>query len=172
MGNLITQIRKDLGVKETLGRNRGPRIDQINRALGVELGSPYCAGGISLAYRELETGFKGFPFTARSQGFLEWAKKEKRYFTDPDNLANCKGALGGWTLKKDKARGHVYAIERRLTSPTGSVVAIGTIEYNTNRAGSRDGEGVMRLRRSLPISSEDRTNWFIDLTGIPGGEWF
>lgn len=164
--------------------NRHPIIDKMLKLCGVALGNPWCAAAASFAFF-LATGKKA-PFnSASSQAQKRWGMKEDRFFTDADLLMSCRGALGGWTNKGDAAHGHAFLIEQRFSNAAGDVVAIGTLEGNTNGAGSRLGDGMYRLRRAInpkdglwyvqvngKFVGSGQALYFIDTTGIEGGEWW
>lgn len=155
-----------VGERETGGRNRSPFIDKINLRVGAPLGSPWCASFVSWAFAQSDDadGHKA-PGSAGSQTWKAWAKKHGRWFTDPQKLLECKGALFGWTNPGGRT-GHLGFVSGRLTVD-GKVTAISTVEGNSNMAGSREGDGVVANRRDLKSKF-----WFIDTTGLKGGDFW
>lgn len=180
----------DAKVRETHGKNRSPRIDEINRSVGNALGSPYCAAGVSECFAKAARLVPdGKPFGGRSgssQAIKRWFDAGGRLTYDAQKLLGWHGALFGWTNPEDPAHGHVGMVERRYTNADGKVTEIGTVEYNTDAIkGDRDGDGVYRCRRRLcsdglwyPVDSHGKTYgrghkiYFMRTDGIAGGEWW
>lgn len=150
------------------GSNRGPLIDQMLRSTGVEPGNPWCAAFVSWCFFQA-TGVKPPFHSAGSQVIRNWFKKKGRFSVDPQELLTWRGALFGWT-NPDRIHGHIGLVRARFTAK-GKVVAIGTLEGNTNPGGSRNGDGAYALRRAVPIGGSNRL-WFLDTTGLPGGDWW
>lgn len=180
----IEKAASYVGQRET-GRNRSKLIDMLNKFVGNPLGSPYCAAGVSYCMHHQNTPGQGFPKTGSSQEFKRWAIKKKRFFTDPNELKTCKGALVGFTNEGDEGHGHIAFVEGRLTDPSGKVVGIRTIEFNSDLGGDREGEGVYRLERHMiapgkwqvenaqgELVGKVRQLWFVRLDGVLGGEWW
>lgn len=165
----------DLHVRETGGKNRSTYIDTFNKSVGAPVGSPWCASFVSWCFSQASSDGIKFLKTAGSQTIRRWAQDRERFFTDPDRLIECKGALGGWT-QEGGIHGHVFFVARRLTVSSGSVVGVSTIEGNTSSAASRDGDGVYALIRKGvkdgQIFSSKHYLWFVDTTGIIGGSWW
>lgn len=176
-------------VRESEGKNRSPVIDAMCRTFGAPLGSPYCALGVSWCFRNyrllVASDARPFPYTASSQYIKRIFGQQGLLSRDPDALMGWKGALGGWT-NPDGAHGHVFFIEKRWQDENGHVIAIGTIEYNTNGQGERDGEGAFRLMRRKSVkdglwyvvdadgkrAGTGRALWFVDTSDIGGGAWW
>lgn len=174
-------------VRESQGKNRSPVIDAMEAVFGLR-GQPYCAIGVSAGFlvfwRHNKPGGHPFYYSASSQYIKRMAASNGELLLDPQALLACKGALGGWT-DADGAHGHVFFIERRLTNTQGVVVAIGTVEYNTNLIGDRDGEGCYRLVRRRAsdglwyaqdtagqLVGKGHKLWFVDVSDEPGGQWW
>jgi len=113
----------DAHVHETGGNNRGPVIDEINRELGLPMGSPYCAATVSHCFRKAaaEPGATGLPFpcSGGSQALKHSFAALGRLSNDPNALLSWRGALGGWTDSDDPTHGHVFFIKGRLTDQSG-----------------------------------------------------
>jgi hypothetical protein len=132
-----------VGMKEVpANSNRGNVIDQANTYTGVDLGSPWCASIISLAYKM--SGFDQ-PRDARSAALFPPGKRKLKQFVKA-------GDLGGIYYPRLKRIGHVVMIRKFF----GNFVL--TIEGNTNRKGNREGDGLFYYIRPL---SEFRyfSNW-------------
>lgn len=164
-------------VRETGGKNRSPRIDALNRGVGIPLGSPYCAAGVSAAFREFAAAHPDasgttFPYGGGSQAIRAEFARRGSLFVDPDRLLRCRGALFGWT-NEDGAHGHVGFVEGRLIDGA-RVVGIRTLEYNTSpRTKGRDGEGAYALTRVIAELRDSHPRfWFVDVSGVRGGRWW
>jgi hypothetical protein len=171
-------------LREHGGKNKDPWIAKANAYVRNPATSPYCAAGIAQSQLEAfqaEGGTqsqlnlligqgKALPITGSSQYLRLWAKQKNRLTFDPQKLLSFRGALFGWTNAGDEGHGHIGLVERRLTT-NGKVLAIGTFEFNTDLAGDRDGEGAFRLERKVP-TDRGRDLWYIDLTGLWGGDWW
>lgn len=140
---LVALVEVDLGERETDGPNRSKMIDRINKRLGVPLGSPYCIGGLLVRAVEVLCTKHGFVnpvvMTAGTQKF--WRKAPEKFKKLKGNKAK-KGDIGILVNKDDPGHGHAFMFREDETN-----VQL-TIEYNTNGAGSRNGDGVYRLQRS------------------------
>lgn len=180
----------DAKVREDAGKNRDRAgiIDRLNKAVGVAKGSPYCASSVSGAFRESQND-PSFPYTASSQAIKADFKRRGLLFTAPDKLLEVHGAVGGWTNDGDPWHGHVFLVAKRYTivGPNGKpkVVAIGTMEGNTDGSGSREGDGFHEKRRAFfsdglwyPVDTRGKiigpghALWFCDTSGIKGGSWW
>jgi hypothetical protein len=63
----------------------------------------------------------------------------------------------------------VFLIVRRLTDTDGNVVAVGTIEGNSDSAPH---DAVNALVRTVPVTDEGHRMWFVNIGGIAGcGYW-
>ena len=171
--SVIDIASKFVGKRETGGRNRSQIIDTLNEFVGNRLGDPYCAAGVSYCLDQAKTlyGPKDAKIPKTGSSFLmhSWFSQKGMDSKDPQDLLKWGGALGGWT--NPDHHGHVFLIEKRFTSMFGlgkKVIALGTIEFNSNSAGSRDGEGIVRNKRK--VGSKDF--WFCDISGLPGGSYW
>lgn len=155
-----------LPVRETNGPNRSPEIDAMNTFVGIPLGSPYCAAGVSYCFHRAGATSEQFPFSGGSQAIRQWFEERGLLTFDPSELKYWKGALFGWSL--DDGHGHIGFVSGRLVNASGEVVGIQTCEYNTDKAGSREGEGCYQLRRSF---AGPHRLWFCNCSDIHGGDW-
>lgn len=167
----------DEHVTETNGKNRGPMIDEINRELGLPMGSAYCAATVSHCFRkaaEPGAACAPFPYSGGSQALKRAFTALGRLSDDPNSLLTWRGALGGWTDTADPAHGHVFFIKGRLTDQAGNVVALLTLEANTSpQTQDRDGQGIYELHRTIETLTANHPNyWFLETDGICGGEWW
>jgi len=168
--NAIQAAESFLNVREH-GKNRGTEIDAFNLYTGAAMGSPWCASFVSFCLFKAKAGDHGFKSASTLQ-IKQWAKTRSRLFKDPEELLKCHGALFGWT-GPDGVHGHVGFVGQRYTDlDTGKVVAIGTVEGNTDGSGGRDGDGVYQRTRTLEEDEKDHDYWFVDLSGIPGCDYW
>ena len=152
-----------LPVRETGGSNRSPRIDAINRFVGSPIGSPYCAAGVSWCFHA--AGAENFPFSPLAAAIRDAFEAENKMSKSADEMLNWDGALFGWTL--EDGYGHIGFVRERLTNASGQVVALRTVEYNTDLTGSPNGDGVYeRLREVQP------SFWYLNTTSFQGGSWW
>jgi hypothetical protein len=140
---LVALCEADLAQREDKGPNRSEMIDAINKRLGVPLGSPYCIGGLLVRAVEVLCTRHDFVnpvvMTAGTQKF--WRNAPEKFKKLKGNKAK-KGDIGILVNKNDAAHGHAFMFREDETN-----VQL-TIEYNTNGAGSRNGDGVYRLQRT------------------------
>lgn len=195
MMTAIEVARGLVGIREDQGPNRSKDIDRIVRYCHGSLpqkphvsGLPWCA--YTVCYCFGQAGAAGFPLTGSSQALKRFFAGKGLLFTDPQELMNCRGAVGGWTNVGDPAYGHVFLVEKRFTVASievgGSigklpmlrklpmlqkVLAVGTIEGNTNGQGSANGDGCYRRKRKVPVDGGHEL-WFGDVSGWIQGRWW
>ena len=160
------------GVRESEGPNRSPRIDEINRFIGSPLGSPYCAAGVSWCFHK--AGAAAFPASASARRIHDWFAERGLASCRVGDMLRWRGALFGWT--RPDGHGHIGFVRRRLTNAAGSVVAIGTVEYNAeppaSRGNSSEGPDVGGVwERERPVE-EGGAMWFLRCDQFPGGAWW
>lgn len=143
---LVSNMAKYVGERESNGYNRSPVIDAANRGLGVALGSSYCMSGfywygikpfIEARGWKAPTWMK----TASTQNF--WNNCPVKYKTLKGAGLGKKGDAGLMRNYDDAGKGHVYILADNETNK-----GVPTIEFNTNPAGSRDGDGVHARTRT------------------------
>lgn len=164
---IIEKIQADVDAKlrETGGKNRGPRIDSFNKRTGVEMGSPYCASGAWCAIDDAckDLGLKNpmMP-TASSQAFRKEKYVPGKYM---NHVAGEKGDVAVFQVPDDPSHGHVATL--RLTQPSPST-HFSTVEYNTDGSGTRDGDGAYYMaRNTIDKSSLNAGKLFICFTDVP-----
>ncbi len=168
----------DQDVHEIDGNNRSPVIDEINRELGLPIGSPYCAATVSHCFRKAAAGNRAacvpFPYSGGSQALKHAFAALGRLSDDPNDLLSWCGALGGWTDSNDPAHGHVFFVKGRSTDDSGNVVGLITLEANTSpQTQDRDGEGMYELHRTIAsLNARHPDYWFLKTDGVCGGEWW
>ena len=134
---LLTAARATLGIHETGGNNRGPRIDEWLTGVGAAIGSPWCAAWVygmhDIASRSLALANR-CPRTAGALKMYHMAPEAcRRPLPAPgDVFVLDTGDPGGF--------GHVGIVE--LVTPDNETIV--TLEGNTNGAGSREGNQVAK----------------------------
>lgn len=136
----------DAGLRESGGKNRGPKIDKANLRAHSYLGAPYCASMAWCAYDDAckELGLKNpIPPTASSQAFTNTEFVPAKYIRKPGMLGR-KGDVGTLRSPTDSDRGHHTTLcEDQEREPL-----FKTYEYNTDGSGSRDGDGAYAMTRT------------------------
>lgn len=126
---LIELARTELGVRETTGNNDGKRVEQYLACAGLKKGQPYCAAFVSFVFKQ--AGFDA-PRTGWSPALFPNDRLVK---------VAVSGNVFGIYFPALKRIGHCGFIENSRGD------WLGTIEANTNIAGSREGDGVYRRIR-------------------------
>lgn len=158
---LVRLWRRDVGARETNGNNRSTLIDSINKAIpGAYLGAPYCISG--LLHRGVNELCKLYNLknpvtqTPSTQEFYDRAPAKFRHAIGEEALM---ADIGIEQSRENSSTGHAYGhtedeIEGTLKK---------TIEYNTNDAGGRDGDGVYEKTRSQNGDSKKRYRGCVDV---------
>lgn len=147
----IVQEDVDTKLSETHGPNRSPRIDSFNDRTGVLLGSSYCMSGLWCAIDDAckKMGLTNpVPPTAWSLGFFRTAPRNyKKPFINTGKYPQISpGSVCVWGRRGDPNHGHVGLLKRYLVGARNS---LNTLEYNTNKAGSPEGEGAHEKWRDI-----------------------
>ena len=126
-----------VGTREVGGNNRGP-VEKYLRWLGLPPGSAYCVAGALWCYNEAakEMGVRN-PFPRTGGVVRLWSLA-------PKWMRSCDPTLGAvfcHRSSKDPTKGHAGIVVGVSDNE------IATIEFNTNAAGSRDGDGVWQKSR-------------------------
>jgi hypothetical protein len=137
-----------LGTKE-VGANRGPEVEKFLASVGLGPGAAWCAAFCYFCVQEATLRLQGVinPLP-RTGGVLKMWQRTPWWLTT-------KTPVEGAIFIQDRGGGKGH---------TGFVVAVdfdsvATVEGNTNRKGSREGDGVYRQRRKL-----DSIIGFIDVS--------
>ena len=163
LAKAITKAAGEIGVLEVpLGSNRGPRVDQYLRSVGLdpaEHSFPWCAAFVYWCFDQAATALSARNPVVKTAGVLEhWneagAKGIHRLSTVEctDNPSLVQPGLI-FVLTTGSGRGHTGLVEEVRG------VFLTTVEGNTNAGGSREGIGVFR-RDARRISDINRG--FID----------
>lgn len=128
----------EIGVHEIGGNNRGERIEEYLAAAHAKPGDPWCASFVSWAFIQAAAAL-GVPNPMRpTAGALH-------IWRDAPELCRSKTPTIGsiFVINHGEGKGHCGFV----AAVTGDHVL--TIEGNTNEAGSREGDGVLRKSRRI-----------------------
>lgn len=164
----------DMPVRESKGMNRSTVIDGWNKRVGAPMGTPYCAASIWCLWKDTcdALGYK-FPMkaTAASQAFITSVPSK---YLRPEGAPGYRGDSGVLQMVSDKGRGHMTILTEDMK--VGSK-EFKTLEFNTNSAGSRDGDGGYAKTRNTIDQSKlnagkkfrgfsDIASWILDANGV------
>lgn len=144
------------GRNEDKGPNRSDWVDEINKWIGVPLGSPYCLSSLLFNLRRLEAQFAiRFDLADLAGTQLFWLATKNEYrLKEPKNFC-----IGIFRSKADPTKGHAVYCK------TGAIKSIfETFEFNTNSSGSREGGTVMSTKRNTNGSDSLTLLGFVDLS--------
>ena len=135
------------GVHEVGFNNRGPQVEEIQRADDLPGGGyAWC-----VSLRQFIADLLGvkLPSGTASVGLLESAYRKSRWMVN----APTRGADGFWRLDAGTWPDHIFCVEE-VVSRSGGTYVLKTIEGNTSKGfGSiDDGGGCYRRTRSIPAS--------------------
>lgn len=155
----LRQMKSHVGERETAGPNRSPFIDEINRRAGAALGSPYCLAGATCALDDAckALGLKN-PVGIHA-GTQNWYDSVPEEYKSEKGYARL-GDIGIFQDRGDRAHGHAFFVAE---DEEASSLLFGTIEFNTNHQGSRDGDGVWPQERSRAGSPSLALRGFVDV---------
>jgi len=163
--NLVDIALKEVGVREVpINSNRGPRVEDFQKYVGAWLvGAAWCAAFVAWVFGQAYPGANPagkqssavMGFWTRNAGredFLRFTPadvKSGKYKIEPGDifvLCNDPTKVDQVRVGRVKAHvGHCGICEGNMLTAT----KFGTIEGNTNEAGSREGGGVYHRSRSL-----------------------
>lgn len=136
----------EIGIRETGGANRGPRVELYLAMTGGKPGDAYCVAGVYFCFRQAADGLRVRNPMPRTCGALRLYELAPAYallppWTNSGQTPPQPGAIAVHRSKTKPGRGHVGLV----VSTRGADVAC--VEFNTNPAGSRDGDGVYLRER-------------------------
>ncbi len=144
----ITQIEKSkslqsiytsqLGVRELTGNNDGTMVETYLQSVGLGKGNPWCAAFVKWSF--LQAGYSP-PIT----GWSPTAFNANNVVYDGRNFLKQPqpGDVGVLWFPRLRRIAHTYFFDYAINKSVYS-----SVEGNTNEAGSRDGDGVYRKKRS------------------------
>lgn len=159
-GKLVAVAASQVGVRELTGKNDGPEIRKYLLDVDLSEGYAYCAAGLTWCHNQLKIP------NPQSAWSPDWFKanvvfrRNKPLFIPFESLP---GQVAGFYSESKKRVSHVALIESE------SRQHYFTIEFNTNGAGSDDGEGVRRLirKKASVYVIADHVGSFIEQGGQP-----
>ena len=144
----------DAKVREVGGRNKGERVEEYQRSVGLRPGDPWCAAFVAWAVMHSRNLDKP-PSWCSGSAITTWHRGSRKAGPDgnftplwPDYRSRVAPGWA-WVRAKDAAGAKSARAGTWVQGHIGIVVAVDevgfhTIEGNTNSAGSRDGDGVYR----------------------------
>ncbi len=162
---LVARAMKDVGKREDKGPNRSLWIDIMNswmgKIIGVDLtGAAYCITGqqynLNEVCKELNLINPIFQTPSTQDFFRNGAVKK---YIRPHGALGKKGDWASFQHTSDAGKGHETMLREDQTSHPD----FSTVEYNTNAAGSRAGDGCWTLTRSENGSASLKFQGFIDV---------
>lgn len=148
---LLTVFLALVGIKEEpIGSNRGPTIDEANRVAQAPLGSPWCASIAKWGF--LQIGIEDVP----GAWSPDWGKKDHRIPAEQVQTGD-QGVIWFNSLGR---YGHTIACVETINRRGSKIISVTTLEGNTNRQGSREGDGF--YRRVRPSGSVQFVRWLHD----------
>lgn len=135
---LVEVAASQVGVREKTGKNDGPEVRMYLREVGLSEGYPYCAAGLTWCHNQLNIP------NPQSAWSPDWFKTNVVYRRNQPRMTTFvsrPGQVIGFYSESKKRVSHVALIEGE------SRFHYYTIEFNTNGAGSDEGQGVRRLIR-------------------------
>lgn len=146
-------------VRETHGRNRSPQIDKWNRTARVPLGSSWCMSSLYSWYIETCKMLSVQPKLMRTASCSRQLQYAKRYGSGI-TVIPCRGLYGSVKVQvgdifiQKRGGGSLADIGTLFLGHTGLCFAqegtsISAIEGNTNKKGSREGDGVYIRTRKI-----------------------
>jgi hypothetical protein len=136
--DLVAIYTAEIGVTESGGNNRGPRVEEYLAATGLPGGNPWCAAFVRWSFDQagLKTDITAWSPTAYDRKKVVWKNGWKDEFRQGQVFTIYYSRLG--------RIGHTGFADRMVNENL-----VETVEGNTNDGGSREGDGVYRKKRSL-----------------------
>lgn len=159
-GKLVAVAASQVGVRELTGKNDGPEIRKYLLDVDLSEGYAYCAAGLTWCHNQLKIP------NPQSAWSPDWFKVNVVYRRNKPQISpfeSLPGQVAGFYSESKKRVSHVALIESE------SRQHYFTIEFNTNGAGSDDGEGVrclIRKKASVYVIA-DHVGKFIEQGGHP-----
>lgn len=147
----VARSQERLKVRE-VGRNWGPLVRLYLKAAGLVSPAAWCAAFVTYCLREAGADRKKLPrYPASTWWWWNWANATGRNRDIPK-----RGRLFVWN---NDPGGHIgFCLDGSANFPT--------IEGNTNKAGSREGDGVYERRRQVSYLKGQQRWCFIDVEGL------
>lgn len=143
----VDTAKRYVGITETHGNNRSPVIDRWNRAVGVPLGSPYCASAVSAWLTSAHAQLPRMR-SARARGFISVRAIEANRVL----RGECTVEAGDIIIWQRAGGGHIGIAAERWSGSHGKVIEANT---SSGKRGSQwNGDGIwIRERRITPLTA-------------------
>ncbi len=133
---IINTYTSEIGVREATGQNDGKAVEKYLAAAGLGKGYAWCAAFVNWVYLQNEIAGPNSPAWSPS-----WFPNEKVL----DKRFGLRGDVFGIYFESKGRIAHVGFLDEDFDNGKNTIL---TVEGNTNDAGSREGDGVYRKRRS------------------------
>lgn len=150
----LEMAKGEVGVREIGGQNRGPRVEEYQRTVGGKPGDAYCVSGAYWCYDQAVTALNAAdprlklvnPMPRTASVLRLWELTPERFrippWTNSGQVPPQPGWLGLHRSKTKPGRGHLVVVAGVVGGLT-----VATVEFNTDGAGSREGNGVHEKQR-------------------------
>lgn len=145
-----------LGQKET-GPNTGPMVDQYLHSVDLPPGESWCAAGVHWCFQQAANAIEMLNPCPKTGGVL-------RLWELAPDVAKVRHPTRGAIFIMDHGHGHGHT---GLVETVNGGGLIETIEFNTNRGGSREGDTVWRHIWRPEDGSRGLLVGYIDLSLVP-----
>lgn len=144
---LIEIAKSYIGTKEEGGDNKGPQVEEFQRAIGSAVAESWCVSFIQYCVKKVDSEFGSNNKLPQTELVMDlWNKSPDLRLDKPE-----PGCLMLWEHYKDGKRtglGHAGIVTRV------AVTTVDTVEGNTSDGSgiNRDGDGVYSRQRSINSS--------------------
>jgi hypothetical protein len=128
-----------IGVKEATNKNDGPIVEMYLKSTGLGPGHPWCA-----AFIHYGLNYVGVRNTINAYSPTAFDKKRAVWFNNKMLSEPRPGDVGTLYYQSKKRIAHAFFYDKRINTNI-----FESVEGNTNDAGSRDGDGVYKKKRSF-----------------------
>lgn len=128
-----------IGVRELTGHNDGIQVVNYLHNAGASQGDPWCAAFVRWCFDQVGVKTTINAYSPTAYNISNPVLKQNRFIIEPR-----AGDVFCLYFPKMKRIAHTGFFDRRINS-----TVYESVEGNTNQAGSREGDGVYRKRRSF-----------------------
>jgi hypothetical protein len=128
-----------IGVRELTGHNDGIQVVNYLHNAGASQGDPWCAAFVRWCFDQAGVKTTINAYSPTAYNISNPVMKQNRFIIEPK-----PGDVFCLYFPKMKRIAHTGFFDRRINS-----TVYESVEGNTNQAGSREGDGVYRKRRSF-----------------------
>jgi hypothetical protein len=154
---VLKVAQKEIGVREVPpGSNRGPRVEEYLKSVGVDPGGPWCAAFVYWCFDQACSNLgRQNPVFKTGSCMDHWRKTKGEKITSTNAINNPSLVEPGsvFIIRRGDWQGHTGLV---LSISDGY---INTIEGNTNNDHSAEGVGVFGLRRKINTISAGFINY-------------